>query len=56
MKVYVVFGIEWHIGRELLGVYDSKDRAATRKKAMQKDGDYDEIVINEFFLNEDTSQ
>ena len=56
MKLYVVFGIEWHIGRELLGIYDSMDRAKARKKHMQKYGDYDEITIDEVFLNEDIAQ
>lgn len=54
MKVFVVFGIEYHVGRELLGIYDSEKLAIERQNKAKKDlYGYDEVVIDEIELNED---
>jgi hypothetical protein len=51
MKLYCVFGIEWHIGRELLGVYDSMELANERKAGAELTRDDDDVVIDEIELN-----
>ncbi|MFA5727348.1 MAG: hypothetical protein WC886_06885 [Saccharofermentanaceae bacterium] len=53
MKLYVVFGVEYHISRDLLGVYDDLKLAEERRKRARRETGYDEIIINEIELNED---
>jgi hypothetical protein len=54
MKLYCVFGIEYHIGRELLGIYDSRELAVKRwDMAEENPRDYDEVKIDEIELNQD---
>ena len=52
MKLYVVFGVEFHIGRELLGIYDSKILAIERQNKKKKSY-YDDVVIDEIELDKD---
>ena len=56
MKLYCVFGIEWHIGRELLGVYDSMNLATSRLKGAELTRDDDDIIIDEIELNTDLNR
>ena len=52
MKLYCVFAIEYHVRRELVGVYDSRGLAEIRKSSY-KLAFYDAIEIFEYELNED---
>jgi hypothetical protein len=52
MKLYCVFGIEYHVQSELIGIYDSMDKAEERKQTFDLFG-YDGIEIREYKLNED---
>lgn len=52
MKLYCVFGDEYHVGRTLLGIYDSLELAEKRKSEIDRYG-YDRISIDEIELNQD---
>lgn len=52
MKLYCVFGVEYHIGRELLGIYDSMELAIIRKDSVNHEF-YDDVSIDEIELNQD---
>jgi hypothetical protein len=56
MKLYCVFGVEWHIGRELLGVYESMDLASCRKNGAELTRDDDDVVIEVIELNTDLNK
>lgn len=56
MKLYCVFGVEWHIGRELLGVYDSMELAISKKAGAELTRDDDDIVIEVIELNTDLNR
>ena len=54
MKLYVVFGVEYHVSRDLLGVYESKELAEKRESELAfAINYYDEIIIEEVELNQD---
>ena len=54
MKIYAVFGIEYHVGRTLLGVYDSEQLAVNRQDmAEENPHEYNQVVIDEVELNKD---
>jgi len=50
MKLYLVWGIEFHAGRTLFGIYESFTLASDRKAEVW-DGGYDDYVIEEVILN-----
>ena len=54
MELYCVFGVEYHVGHDLLGIYDSYELALKAKTEIEGDGrcEYDAIVIKTFILNE----
>ena len=54
MKLYLVCGVEYHVGRELLGIYDSYELAVKRwDKAEENPHEFDSVVIEEYELNKD---
>lgn len=54
MKVYCVFGIEFHVNRKLLGIYDSYELATNRQEKIEENSHwYDEVIIDEIELNQD---
>lgn len=54
MKLYCVFGIEYHVGRTLIGIYDSIELATIRQdKAEENPHEYDGVMISEVELNTD---
>ena len=52
MEVYVVYGIEYHVGRELLGIYNDFHLAMKLKTDEISKGDYDDVVVVAYSLNE----
>lgn len=44
MKLYCLFGVEYHIGETLLGIYDTKEKAEIRLANVDSFG-YDNIEI-----------
>ena len=52
MKLYCVFGVEYHIGETLLGIYDTREKAELRVVTVDPFG-YDKIDIKEIVLNSD---
>jgi len=55
MELYCVFGVEYHVGHDLLGIYDSYELALKAKTEVEGDGrrEYDAVVIKTFILNSD---
>lgn len=52
MKLYVVIGVEYHVGRKLLGIYDSHKLAVERQnKAEENPYEFDKILITTVELN-----
>ena len=52
MKLYCVFAVEYHIGKELIGIYESEELAVIRK--LNYDDTFcDAIEIIEYELNVD---
>jgi hypothetical protein len=52
IKLYLVFGIEFHVGEYLFGIYDSREKAEIRMANVEPIG-YDKIEIREIELNSD---
>jgi hypothetical protein len=50
MKIYLVWGIEWQVGKELFGVYDSLQLAEDRLRVVSG-GYYNEYSIEEIDIN-----
>ncbi len=57
MILYLVWGIEYHAARTLLGIYESSDLAYDRfynvKSSNYDFPQYDDLVVKEYYLNED---
>jgi hypothetical protein len=51
MKLYLVWGIEFHDGRHLFGVYESMELANVRLNEVNNDSWFDEYKIQEIELN-----
>lgn len=66
MKVYCVFGVEYHVGRELLGIYSTHEKAVERiEKGSFKYAEhcnqlvntgYDRVIIEPFELDTDIGE
>jgi hypothetical protein len=53
MKLYCVFGVEYHVSSELLGIYDNIIAAEARKTAIEEiEFGYNAVEIIEYELNE----
>jgi len=52
MKLYCVFAVEWHIGKELLGIYETPELAVIRKQSYDS-AFCDAVEIIEYELNTD---
>jgi hypothetical protein len=51
MKLYLVWGFEYHVGQTLFGIYDNYESANLRLKEVEGEV-YDEYKIVECNLNE----
>ena len=53
MEIYAVFGVEWHMSRDLLGIFDDFQKALKFKMGKDISGkSYDDIIIVTYILNE----
>lgn len=52
MNLFVVIGVWYHEDTELLGIYDSMEKAIERKRTYPRSW-HDEIKIEEIELNQD---
>lgn len=50
MKLFLVWGIEYHEGRTLFGIYDSMELANKRKIEVSDCG-YNKYIVEEIILN-----
>jgi hypothetical protein len=53
MKTYIVFGINYHEGRDLLGIYDTLSKATERASKENCLTMYDKVTIEVYLLNSD---
>ena len=52
MILYCVFGVEYHVCSELIGTYDSKEKAEIKLVNMES-GFFDKVEVREIELNTD---
>jgi hypothetical protein len=52
MMLYVIWGIEFHGCRELLGIYDNEINAIYRKIEVKELNLHDDVIIQQVLLNE----
>jgi len=53
MRLYCVFGVEYHISRDLLGIYSTNELALKAVDEFKEydDWNYDDIIIEEVMLD-----